>query len=52
LNIVENNNNYTTFLWYYNESNGSQKTNYPKAYQNYSFNLKINKKGLRWFLKN
>jgi len=43
LNIVENNRRYSTFLWYYDESNGDQKINYPKAYQNYSFNLKINK---------
>ncbi|MEB8347053.1 hypothetical protein OO010_13420 [Flavobacteriaceae bacterium KMM 6898] len=46
LNILENNSRYTTFLWHYDESNGSQKTNYPKAYQNYSFNLKINKKAV------
>ncbi|MBQ0740414.1 hypothetical protein J9332_39665, partial [Aquimarina celericrescens] len=37
LNIIDNNSRYTTFLWNYNESNGSQKINYPKAYQNYSF---------------
>ncbi|GGX29034.1 hypothetical protein [Aquimarina muelleri] len=43
LNIIDNNSRYTTFLWNYNESNGSQKINYPKAYQNYSFNLKMNK---------
>jgi hypothetical protein len=44
LNVVKNNSTYTTFLWYYDASSESQKTNYPKAYQNYSFNLKINKK--------
>ncbi len=43
LNVVENNSKYATFLWYYGASSGSQKTNYPKAYQNYSFYLKINK---------
>lgn len=42
LNIVKNNSKYSTFLWYYDESSDSQKTNYPKAYQNYFFDLKIN----------
>lgn len=42
LNIVENNTNYTTFLWCFQEANSSQKINYPKAYQNCSFDLKIN----------
>jgi hypothetical protein len=42
LNVVENNSKYATFLWYYDESNDSHKTNYPKAYKNYSFTLKIN----------
>lgn len=46
LNVIENDSRYTTFLWNYNESDGSQKTNYPKAYQNYSFNLKINKEDI------
>ncbi|MCM4172753.1 hypothetical protein DHD32_14770 [Arenibacter sp. TNZ] len=43
LNIVENNHRYSTFLRNYDGSSNSQKTNYPKAYQNYSFDLKINK---------
>lgn len=43
LNAVENNTKYTTFLWYYDASSGSEKTNYPKAYKNYSFDLKIDK---------
>jgi hypothetical protein len=42
LNVVENNTKYSTFLWCYDEVNGSQKTNYPKAYKNYSFDLEIN----------
>ena len=42
LNVVENNTLYTTFLWHYHTSSNGQKTNYPKAYKNYSFNLKIN----------
>lgn len=46
LNVIENDSRYTTFLWNYNESDGSQKINYPKAYQNYSFNLKINKEDI------
>lgn len=43
LNISESNNRYNTFLWRYDAINGSIKTNYPKAYQNYTFNLKLNK---------
>ena len=43
LNIVDDNRRYSTFFWYYEGSNSDQKINYPKAYQNYSFNLKINK---------
>ncbi|WP_299781889.1 hypothetical protein [uncultured Formosa sp.] len=41
LNIIENNKKYTTYLWAYNDSLYTQKTNYPKAYNNYAFNLKI-----------
>jgi len=44
LNVVENSTTYNTFLWYYEESSGNKKVNYPKAYQNYSFSLEINKK--------
>lgn len=44
LNVVKNNSKYSTFLWYYHESSDNQKTNYPKAYQNHSFYLKVNKK--------
>jgi|GEM_PF-4681858 len=51
LDIVENNRRYSTFLWYYDEFNGSQKINYPKAYQNYSFNLKINKEEIELVVK-
>jgi hypothetical protein len=43
LNTIKNNTKYTTFLWCYDASSHHQKTNYPKAYQNYSFDLKINK---------
>nr|WP_321231108.1 hypothetical protein [uncultured Psychroserpens sp.] len=42
LNVVENNTRHTTFLWYFHGSNSHKKINYPKAYQNYSFDLKIN----------
>jgi hypothetical protein len=44
LNVVKNNSKYSGFLWCCDASLDSEKTNYPKAYQNYSFNLKINKK--------
>lgn len=44
LNLVENSTKYTTFLWHYDESSDSNKVNYPKAYQNYSFSLEMNKK--------
>ncbi|MEP3836480.1 MAG: hypothetical protein ABJM36_02480 [Algibacter sp.] len=47
LNVVKNTIKYSTFLWYYYESGDYQKTNYPKAYQNYSFYLKINKKDVK-----
>ncbi|TXD85480.1 hypothetical protein ESY86_02415 [Subsaximicrobium wynnwilliamsii] len=43
LNVFENNTKYTTFLWCYDASSDSEKANYPKAYQNYSFDLKIDK---------
>ena len=43
LNVIKNNTKYTTFLWCYDASSNRQKENYPKAYQNYSFDLKINK---------
>lgn len=43
LNVVDNDRKYTTFLWCYDVSGNSGKTNYPKAYKNYSFDLKINK---------
>jgi hypothetical protein len=43
LNVTKNNTRYTTFLWCYNPYSDNQKTNYPKAYQNYSFDLKIDK---------
>ncbi len=42
LNVVKNKSKYSTFLWYYDASSDGQKPNYPKAYQNYSFDLKIN----------
>jgi len=51
LNIIEDNRRYSTFLWYYDESNGSQIINYPKAYQNYAFNLKINKEKIELVVK-
>ncbi|WP_178987243.1 hypothetical protein [Winogradskyella schleiferi] len=44
LNLYENNTKYSTFLWCYDVSNESEKVNYPKAYQNYSFTLEISKK--------
>ncbi len=44
LNLVENSTKHTTYLWHYEESSGNKKVNYPKAYQNYSFSLEINKK--------
>jgi len=43
LNVIKNNTKYTSFLWCYDASSDNQKTNYPKAFQNYSFDLKINK---------
>lgn len=43
LNIVENNKEYTTYLWYNDDTIDSPKTNYPKVFNNYIFNLKINK---------
>ena len=46
LNVFENNTKYTTFLWRYDASNDSEKANYPKAYQNYLFDLEINKGGV------
>lgn len=44
LNLFKNNTKHTTFLWYYGASTNNEKANYPKAYQNYSFALNINKK--------
>ncbi|EPR74372.1 hypothetical protein ADIWIN_0714 [Winogradskyella psychrotolerans RS-3] len=43
LNVFNNNTKYATFLWCYDASSDRKKTNYPKAYQNYSFDLKIEK---------
>lgn len=43
LNLVENNKKHTTYLWHYYDSINGPKTNYPKAFNNYVFNLKINK---------
>lgn len=43
LNVIKNKTKYTSFLWCYDASSDNPKTNYPKAYQNYSFDLKINK---------
>ncbi|MCK0157900.1 hypothetical protein MWU65_11955 [Cellulophaga sp. F20128] len=42
LKIIENNSSYTTFLRNYDGSGDRQKNNFPKAYQNYAFDLKIN----------
>ncbi|MFD1016187.1 hypothetical protein [Winogradskyella rapida] len=47
LNIVKNDNTYTTFLWYYETSADAIKTNYPKAYLNYSFSLKVDKQDVQ-----
>lgn len=44
LNLFEDDTKHTTFLWCYDAFNDGKKINYPKAYQNYSFALKINKK--------
>ena len=41
LNVIKNNIKYTSFLWCYKASGENHKTNYPKAYHNYSFDLKI-----------
>ena len=43
LNVFENNTKYATFLWCYDAFSDRKKTNYPKAYQNYSFDLKMDK---------
>ncbi len=43
LNVFENHTEYATFLWCYDAFNNRKKINYPKAYQNYSFDLKIDK---------
>ncbi|SDH90884.1 hypothetical protein [Winogradskyella thalassocola] len=43
LNVFNNNTKYATFLWCYDAFSDRKKTNYPKAYQNYSFDLKIEK---------
>ncbi|WP_115810336.1 hypothetical protein [Winogradskyella pacifica] len=43
LNVFNNNKKYATFLWCYDAFSDRKKTNYPKAYQNYSFDLKIEK---------
>lgn len=43
LNVVEGTKRYTSFLWYYDVPGESGKTNYPKAFQNYAFDLKIDK---------
>ncbi|MBD0779231.1 hypothetical protein HPE56_15630 [Maribacter sp. ANRC-HE7] len=43
LNIVGKNKEYTTYLWYYDEAMDNQRTNYPKAFDNYAFSLNINK---------
>jgi hypothetical protein len=43
LKIIKNKKNYTTYLWYNNESIDNPKKNYPKAFNNYAFKLKINK---------
>ena len=51
LNIVENNKKYTTYLWYNDDSIHSQKINYPKAFNTYSFNLKIHKEEVELFVE-
>lgn len=43
LNVIKDDATYTTFLWSYDAASDKQKTNYPKAYQDYSFDLKVNK---------
>jgi hypothetical protein len=43
LNVIQNNTKYTSFLWCYDASSDNRKKNYPKAFQSYSFDLKINK---------
>lgn len=43
LNVFENKTKYATFLWCYDAFSDRKKTNYPKAFENYSFDLKIDK---------
>ena len=43
LKIIKNKKKYTTYLWYNNDSIDNPKKNYPKAFNNYAFKLKINK---------
>ncbi|MBQ0787152.1 MAG: hypothetical protein KBT69_06615 [Oceanihabitans sp.] len=43
LNIMENNKKHTTYLWFKDDATDNPKTNYPKAFGNYVFNLKIHK---------
>jgi len=40
LNVTENNQTYSTFLWYY-EAADEPKIDYPKAFENYLFGLEI-----------
>ncbi|MHA7943720.1 hypothetical protein ACJOV8_011665 [Formosa sp. 3Alg 14/1] len=42
LKIMENDTEYTTFLWYDNDSTNSPKTNFPKAFNRYAFRLRTN----------
>jgi len=46
LNIVKNHSKYATFLWYYNAPGIQKKTNYPIAFLNYAFYLKVDKKSV------
>lgn len=46
LNVIKNNTKHTSFLWCYDPYTDNPKTNYPKAYQNYSFYLKTKEAGV------
>ena len=43
LNVIKNNTKYSTFFRCIDAYSDNQQTNYPKAYQDYCFDLKINK---------
>lgn len=43
LNILENDKRHTTYLWHKDDATDTPKTNYPKAFNHYLFNLKIHK---------